>query len=70
MVRYRFRREELPVFVGHGCSTELISVDLTNICRLRLTKFYYCFRFFAPGMYDTSYLIMQHVSAGYIVSLF
>ena len=27
---------------------------------------YYCFRIFAPGMYDTSYLHMQHLDAGHI----
>ena len=38
-------------------------VNLTNICRLRSTKSYYCFRFFAPGMFDTSYINMQHLGA-------
>ena len=36
------------------------------IFRLKLTKFYYCFRFFAAGMYDTSYSDMQHLGAGHI----
>ena len=57
MAQYLFLREELPIFVGYS--------QINNICRLLSTKFYYCFRFFAPGMYDTSYLIMQHLGAGH-----
>ena len=37
----------------------------TIMYRLGSTKFYYCFSFFAPGMYDTSYLNMQHLGAGH-----
>ena len=44
-------------------STKLILIFF----RLRSTKFYYCFRFFAPGMYDTSCLNMKHLGAGHII---
>ena len=53
MARYRFRREELPIFVGSGQinlfrSTKLIFVGYGQLNYTTVLVF------LAPGMYDTS----------------
>ena len=53
--------------IGKSCryfrlrSTKLIFV---GYCQINLLR--YCFRFFALGMYDTSFLNMRHLGAGHI----
>ena len=59
MARYLFCVEELSIFVGHR-STSKIFVGNGQLNSTSVLNF------FAPGMYDTSYLTIQHMGAGHI----
>ena len=59
--------------VWHDTCTSSVGKNIADICRLRSTKLIFVgygqlnativFDFFAPGMYETSYLNMQHLGA-------
>ena len=55
---FYLQQNQLPFI--HSRSAILATQNIVYICRLWLTKFYNCFRFFAPGMYDIKYLNMPH----------
>ena len=68
MARYLFLREELPIFVGYGQLNKYLSTKLfVGYGQVNYTTIL-LFRFFAPDMYCSSYLNMQHLGTGPIFS--
>ena len=55
-----------PERIADSCSSRSIKVTFVGYSQLNF--YYYCFRYFASGMYDTSYLKMQPLCAGHIFS--
>ena len=63
MARYLFRREELPIGYDQLNLYRLTKLIFVGHGQLHSTT---VLDSFAPGLYDTNYLNMQHLGAGHI----